>query len=182
MNNKFIFTGGPCSGKTTIINKLKQLGFKCSTEVGRKIIKDQVKNNKDALPWINKQAFRDKMAAAELNNYNLFKDTKTPVFFDRSIIDCVGYSHLEGLSIPENLYNLCKTLKYNQHVFIFPPWESIFENDTERKQSYSEAVNTYSQMVKSYGHFGYDLTEVPKIPVTQRVNFILETIKNFTAH
>ena len=85
---------------------------------------------------------------------------------------------LEGISISDELLEHCKLLEYYTKVFIFPPWESIFENDDERKQDFDEAVATYQEIVSAYEKFGYSLVEVPKISVRERVEFILEKIKN----
>ena len=60
-DNFIVFTGGPGSGKTTVINELKARNFFCSEEAGRKVIQTQVEQKGDALPWANKEAFRDLM-------------------------------------------------------------------------------------------------------------------------
>ncbi|NMV23329.1 AAA family ATPase, partial [Vibrio parahaemolyticus] len=65
---------------------------------------------------------------------------------------------------------------YHSQVFIFLPWTSIFSNDEERKQDFSEAVATYQQMVNAYHKFGYQLIEVPKMSVEDRVAFIRGSI------
>ena len=83
---------------------------------------------------------------------------------------------LETLPIPQFLLNSCNGLEYNSKVFIFPPWDSIFINDQERKQDFDEAVATYENMVSAYTRFGYQLVEVPKLSVEERVEFILASI------
>lgn len=51
--HRFILTGGPGSGKSTIIDKIMKRGFWCSKESGRGVIQDQVNIGGDALPWAN---------------------------------------------------------------------------------------------------------------------------------
>ncbi|TOH88426.1 AAA family ATPase, partial [Vibrio parahaemolyticus] len=92
---------------------------------------------------------------------------------DRSIIDSYGYSKLERIPISELLLAKCRELDYCRKVFIFPPWKDIYENDAERKQDFNEAVATYHEMVNAYTKFGYDLIEVPKASVKERVQFIV---------
>ncbi|MCK8084305.1 AAA family ATPase [Vibrio sp. 1CM8B] len=176
MNNLIVFTGGPGSGKTSVIDALKSRGYRCAPEVGRKVIQYQVARQGSALPWLDKVAFRDEMVREELVNYQVFEASEQPVFFDRSIVDSYGYSLLESLPISESLLNQCNELEYNSKVFIFPPWDSIFINDEERKQDFNEAIATYEKMVTAYTQFGYQLVEVPKLSVEERVDFILASI------
>lgn len=178
MKNLIVFTGGPSSGKTSVIVHLIELGHKCVSEVGRKIIQHQVESQGTALPWDDKVAFRDKMVRKERSNHKAFKLSKDLVFFDRSIVDSYGYSMLEQLPISELLLSSCNELKYCIKVFIFPPWSAIFTNDLERKQGLNEAVATYDEMVKAYNQFGYELVEVPKSSVRARADFILSSVKN----
>ncbi len=87
MNNLIVFTGGPGSGKTSVIEHLTKLGYVCAPETGRKVIQHQVALGGDALPWKNKIAFRDEMVREEQNNYEAHKHHKEFVFFDRGIVD-----------------------------------------------------------------------------------------------
>ena len=41
MIKRIVITGGPSSGKTSIIDKLQSLGHKCLEEVSREIIKER---------------------------------------------------------------------------------------------------------------------------------------------
>lgn len=72
MNKLIVFTGGPGAGKTSVIEQLKTQGFICSPETGRHVIQRQVTNHGSALPWNDKQAFRDEMMKAEVSNYRAF--------------------------------------------------------------------------------------------------------------
>lgn len=90
-------------------------------------------------------AFRDEMVREELANYQAFEASEQLVFFDRSIVDSYGYSLLETLPVPESLLSSCNEIAYNAKVFIFPPWDSIFINDQERKQDFDEAIATYEK-------------------------------------
>ncbi|CAG8999028.1 MAG: hypothetical protein CENE_00992 [Candidatus Celerinatantimonas neptuna] len=176
MKNFIILTGGPGSGKTTVIERLEALNFPCANEVGRKIIQRQVQTKGTAVPWYNKSAFRDAMIREEKKNYDTYKNREEFVFFDRSIIDIWGYTMLEQLDISDNLLKYCRELTYCKTVFIFPPWKAIYTNDSERKQNFSEAATTYHEMISAYKKFGYTLTVIPKGSVNERVDFILEKL------
>ncbi len=175
LNNRVVFTGGPGSGKTSVIKYLNSLGYPGTPEVGRKVIQTQVESQGTALPWHDKVAFRDKMIVEEINNYECF-DSAVITFYDRSIIDSYGYSKLEKIPVSDLLLKKCRELVYNPQVFIFPPWESIYRNDVERKQDFKTAIATYHEMVGAYKKFGYDLVDVPKVSVKERAEFILSRL------
>jgi len=42
-----------------------------------------------------------------------------------------------------------------------PLWPEIFAQDSERKQSFEEAVATYEVMVDTYAALGYELIQLP---------------------
>ena len=56
MNQKYIITGAPGTGKTSIINELKKRGFNCIDEISRDIIAEQNINNQKSLTWKNQIA------------------------------------------------------------------------------------------------------------------------------
>ena len=125
---------------------------------------------------MDKVAFRDEMVREELEAFSHHQANQGQVFFDRGIIDSYAYSRLEGLPIPSELLTACHLVRYHIDVFIFPPWEAIYVNDTERKQGYAEAVDTYLEMISAYRTFGYSLIEVPKASVSDRAGFILQSL------
>jgi len=176
MTTPIVLTGGPGAGKTAVIEHIAHLGFRCCQEVGRRVIQSQVEQGGKAVPWRDKIAFRDRMLSAELTSHAQVADHEEPVFFDRGLVDIYGYSHLEGLATPPSLVNACEAQRYHDPVFLFPPWEAIFTNDKERKQSFAEAVATFEIMQTAYRHFGYTLMEVPRAPVHIRAEFILDRV------
>lgn len=60
---------------------------------------------------------------------------------------------------------------------VVPSWEEIYETDSERKQTWEEAVFTFEKMKETYLKFGYNIIEVPKCGVEERAKFVLDSIK-----
>lgn len=174
----YVFTGGPGSGKSSMINELKRLGYCCAPESGRAVIQQQMADGGEALPWADKAKFRDAMLEEDKRLYQHYSHLNEPVFFDRGIVDSYGYSKLESLPISAEIMHCCKTYRYAKQVFIFPPWQEIYVNDNERKQDFSTAVATYEMMKQVYQELGYDFLEVPKASVQDRVQFILSRVTN----
>lgn len=177
----YIITGGPGAGKTTLLNELKNIGFTTVPEEGRRIIKEQINLNGEGLPWANKRLFAELMFEASVKNYQeMIKiPDLNPVFFDRGILDTMGYLKLEKIPIPAEMEAIAHKMLYNKNVFILPPWKDIYENDLERKQTWEKAVQTFDSMVETYRKYDYNIIEVPKIAVAERAQFIIEAINNF---
>ncbi len=177
MNQFFVLTGGPGSGKTTLIESLQKCGYSTMAEAGRAIIQDQVAIGGQALPWVNPLLFAETMLSWDMRSYHVAEQMNGLVFFDRGVVDVLGYLRLMDLQIPKHIQIAEQKFRYNRLVFIAPPWEEIFENDGERRQDFAEAIRTYEAVSSTYVEMGYDLVELPRSPVEDRVRFILENAK-----
>lgn len=175
-NPRIIITGGPGAGKTTLINALRQRGFVCHEESGRTIIQDQVRICGSALPWISPILFAELMLAMDMRSWHLAENSTSTVFYDRGIPDIAGYLALTGENVAEHFVNAINQYRYAATVVLLPPWKTIYQQDTERKQSWNEAVNTYDAMVATYEQYGYRLFELPPAPLSVRINHLLQAL------
>lgn len=146
-------------------------------EAGRGIIRDQVAIGGVALPWADRNAFADLMLSWDLRSYREAQAAAElgTVFFDRGIPDVIGYLQLSRLSVPPQAQRAAEMFRYNDRVFIAPPWPEIFAQDSERKQTVEEADATYYAMAEVYAGLGYELVTLPRLPVAERVAFVLST-------
>lgn len=170
----FAITGGPGSGKSSLIWALKDSGYNGSVEAGRGIIQDQVLIGGHALPWDDRLLFAEMMLAWEIRSYRIAERAAGPVFFDRSIVDVLGYLQLIGQPIPAHVKKAAEIFRYHRRVFIAPPWQEIFHQDPERKQDFAEAIRTYDALGAAYGECGYELVELPRVSVEERKRFVLQ--------
>lgn len=171
-----VITGGPGSGKSTLIDALALEGFSRMPEGGRAIIQDQVAIGGSALPWADRAAFAELMLAWDLRSYREAQALPAPVIFDRGIPDVIGYLTLCGLPVPPHLRKAAELYRYRRQVFIAPVWPDIFTCDAERKQSLEEAEATYRAMVATYTDFGYEPVHLPLVSVADRVRFVRERL------
>lgn len=170
----FVLTGGPGSGKTTLIEALRRAGFATSLEAGRGIIRDQSAIGGPALPWHDRALFAELMLSWEMRSYQTAREqTGRPVFFDRGVPDTLGYLRLSGMPVPEHANAAARRFRYNPRVFIAPHWPEIFAQDEERKQTLDEAERTYDALVGVYTELGYELVPLPLAPVEARLRFVL---------
>ena len=172
----FVVTGGPGSGKTTLIEALARNGIATIPKAGRAVIRDQVTIHGDALPWANSLAFAEAMIERDTCSYHEALSFPGPVFFDRGVPDVVGYLRLIGLPVPPLMDTAARRLRYNYRVFVAPPWPAIYARDAERKQSIEEAEATCRTMVEVYSELGYELITLPLLSVEERMRFVLAAI------
>lgn len=170
----FVITGGPGSGKSTLIDALEARGYARSIEAGRELIQDQVEIGGNALPWKNPAFFADLMLSWEMRSYRIARRSSGLVFFDRGVPDIAGYLRLMNLTVPAHVVKAAEIFRYNRKVFIAPPWPEIFVQDRERKQDFDESVRTYRAMALTYEDLGHKLIELPRVSVEERVAFVLK--------
>jgi predicted ATPase len=113
------------------------------------------------------------MLCWEMRSYHLAEQSPGMVFFDRGIPDVLGYLRLVGQTAPSYVRKAAEVFRYNHRVFIAPPWKEIFRQDQERKQDFEEAVRTYDAMVETYTDLDYQLVEIPRSSIAERLSFVL---------
>lgn len=168
----FVITGGPGSGKSTLIAALAQTGLATLPEADRAIIRDQQAIGGPALPWADRAAFAELMLGWELRSHAEAQAHAGPVVFDRGVPDVIGYLSLCGLPVPPHMHRAAALYRYNPTIFLAPFWAEIYATDAQRHQSAVEAEATAAAMVTAYEAAGYRVLPLPRAPVAERVTFV----------
>ncbi|MEV4223949.1 AAA family ATPase [Nonomuraea sp. NPDC049725] len=165
-----VFTGGPGSGKSTLVEALRGRGLAAMPEAGRAIIREQAAIGGAALPWADPGLFAELMLSFDLRSYREAPEEGT-VLFDRGVVDVAAYLTLSGLPVPPHVRAAARAVRYGR-VFAAPPWPEIYERDAERKQDLAEAERTYEACVAAYQEYGYELVVLPRASVEERAGFV----------
>jgi predicted ATPase len=136
---RVVLTGGPGAGKTTLLRQLAAMGYATVGESARAIIAERLARGAGARP--DSPTFAREILRRDIEKYFAQPQTSALVFFDRGVIDAVGF--LQEVS-PLPAGELAATLSaypFYPLVFMLPPWEAIYTNDAERDQSFAEAID-----------------------------------------
>lgn len=176
MQKRIVITGGPGTGKSSIIKKLEKGGYNCLHEVSREITAAAQREGITQLFLAQPLLFSQKLLEARIKQFHEASEIQSNmVFIDRGIPDVVAYMDYFGTGYPSEFKEACSKFKYH-HVFLLPPWKEIYQRDNERYESFDQAVEIYKHLKMSYLSFGYTPMEVLKDSVEGRSEFILNNL------
>ncbi|NOQ26050.1 MAG: AAA family ATPase [Bacteroidales bacterium] len=171
---RYIITGAPGTGKSSVLNELMKKGYACFSEVSREIIKKQQELGGDLLPWRNLKDFAEECYNKMLTDCE--NAQKGINFFDRGIPDIIAYLKRRNLEI--STFYFKKLDCYEVHVFFCPVWSEIFVNDPQRAESFNEALILEKHLLETYQSLGFKIYKMPFVNVNQRIIKIENIIKN----
>ncbi len=173
---KIVITGGPGTGKSSIIEHLINRGFTCLEEISRQVTITAKKEGIDQLFLTNPLLFSERLLKGRLNQFtdaNAY--VNETVFFDRGIPDVLAYMDFIGDNYPQHFVDVCKDTIYDA-VFILKPWKAIYTKDQERYENFEQALTIHKHLVNTYMNYNYTLIDVPFDTVENRTNFILKVL------
>ncbi|CAN5544009.1 ATP-binding protein [soil metagenome] len=175
--NYFVLTGAMGAGKTTILNKIRERNLLCIDEPAREILKEQRLYNGDGVPEKNAGLFNHLMLSRMAFQYSKYISCNEPVIFDRGVPDIIAYAELLKTDYSESLA-AAGEYRYNKHIFHFSGWKEIYTTDNERKADFETANNFGEKLKNVYTGLKYIIIDVPFLPVNERVDFILNSVKS----
>jgi predicted ATPase len=171
---KYVLTGGPGIGKTTLIELLASKGFAIVPEASRSIIEEEKIKGSENLPWKNLAGFQALVAKRQLEaEEEAFKGKNECVFLDRGIVDGKAYS-IYGKTIHEPIIDASALKRYDK-IFILDKLPE-YKNDAERVEDHAFAQEIHDLLYKTYKDFGYEPILVPVLPPKERLEFVLRNI------
>ena len=174
---KVVITGGPGTGKSTVIEKLTQLEFTCMPEISRIIIKDAQEKGIDQLFLKDPLLFSNLLLEGRIDQYKKAEVAADQiVFFDRGIPDVFGYLNYLKTDYTENFIDQSLKHRYDK-VFMMPPWKGIYKTDNERYESYEQSLIIYEHLILAYKEIDYSVVVVPEGSIASRAEFILNSLK-----
>jgi predicted ATPase len=167
--NWYVITGGPSSGKTTVINELAKLGYLTIPEAARVYFNQETAKGKSLDEIRGDEAeFQRKVLKMKIKIENDLPKNKI-IFLDRAIPDSIAYYQVCGLN-PKEVTQLCQKKQYQKIFFL----EQLpVENDYARIEN-AETIKKLNRLLKEeYQNLGYKVIDIPPMSVEKRVQKIL---------
>ncbi|MDH6132581.1 putative ATPase [Kitasatospora sp. MAA4] len=176
---RYILTGTPGAGKTTVLRRLEEQGLEVVDEAATAVIaREQAQG--DPEPW-TQAAFIDKVVALQRERQvqQPTADSVRVQIYDRSPICTHALGTYLGRPIPDTLAaeidRITREHVYQQRVF-FIRTIGFCEPTAARRISFQESLVFERIHEQSYRQFGYELVDVPAGTVAARAALIADTI------
>src|SRR6476620_8310851 len=166
-HNFYIITGGPGGGKTSVLENLASKGYSYIPETARQIIKERL--SKGLAPRPDPRTFAQQIFDQDWKNFISNSGRSSLLFFDRSFMDSACMLFDSDSQSYDNIRNTHLTNRYNNKVFIAPPWKEIYRIDSERDQSFEQSIDVYERLDKMYRQHDYDIVVLPKDTIETRI-------------
>ncbi len=171
--NWFVITGGPSTGKTTVINLLTERGYKTTIEHARHYI-DTMKEEGRTVEEIraNKRKFQLGVLDMQIEQEAELSPSET-VFLDRAIPDAMAYYRFLKLEYDKILLDAMKEVAYKK-IFILD--RLPFVNDYARTEDEQAQKLIHQLIIEVYQSLEFPVVFVPVISPDERVEFILKNL------
>lgn len=173
ITNWCVITGGPCTGKTTVVELLAKRGYKTTIEHARHYIDTQIIQGR-TIEEIRKNKMEFQLAVLNMQIEEEGKlDVNELVFLDRALPDALAYYQFLGLEYDNRLVEQCNKYDYKK-VFILDRLPLV--NDYARREDEADQIRIHNLIISVYETYYYPIVHVPVLPPNKRIDFILKNI------
>lgn len=173
---KIVITGGPGTGKSSIIEELKQRGHICFEEISRQVTMEARNKGIEQLFLTEPLLFSELLLKGRLKQfYDANQFEGETIFLDRGLPDVLAYMDYFDSNYPIEFIETCQNNRYD-NVFVLAPWKKIFVSDSVRYENFEQAELIHKHLLNSYNNFDYQLHDVPFESIEKRTDFILDSL------
>jgi len=171
---RFIITGAPGAGKTSILHALRRQGFVTVAEAATDVIADEQAHG-CAEPW-HGPSFLEKISALQRARQLGAPGAGVRVqVFDRSPICTLALARHLGRPVPPPLAAEIERITaeriYEREVFFVRPIGFV-EATAARRISYQESLAFEVTHEKAYREHGFEIVDVPSAPIEERAALV----------
>jgi predicted ATPase len=171
--NWYVITGGPSSGKSTVIELLKDDGYTTTHEVARHFIDLQRINGRSTEEIrANQRQFQHKVLNLQIQLERRL-DPQEMIFLDRGLPDELAYYEYFKLPPDEKLIEYLESATYKK-IFIMDLLP--LDKDYARTEDLDAQKALHQLIIDTYKRRSEPIVMVPVLPPKERVAFILANL------
>lgn len=171
-----IITAGPSAGKSSTIRELSARGYRTLPEAARILFDQAISEGRDPAAVRKDDDFHEQVETIDRQIERHITDGQT-VFLDRGLGDNIAYRRRFGNNDHDAILRLHQECEERyDNVFILERID--FEDDEVRVEDEEEARKTHEAIQQAYFDMGYNLIEIPIMPVDERVDMIEREIEH----
>ncbi len=170
---RVVLIGGPASGKTTLMNEFISSDYTLHPEISREVTRRAMEDGIDQLFLTDPLVFSKQLLEGRIQQ---FQDAAAGInIYDRGIPDVPAYHVFTGDDLPYSLTKPARDYKYDK-IFFLPAWKEIYQQDSERYESWKQAVEIEQILKEYYTDLDYELIEVPYGSPSERAMFVKDRL------
>lgn len=176
MLKKYVLTGGPGAGKTSLLLHLEILGETIIREAAEDLIRYQ-KAVGVAAPRLNLD-FEENVLKLQLSREVNINPNLHRVFLDRGLLDVFTYYRFLNRNPSKLMQSVIQRLqqeKVYEKIFIIEH-QGVMENTAFRGENLEEALSLEKLQEENYRQFGYEVIRVPFGSIEDRTKIILSNL------
>ncbi len=168
-----VLTGGPCAGKTTLLEALAAAGFRTVREAASDVIQTsglERGTEKFQQLVLTTQLERERTAVAEHG------ENPRPIFVDRGVGDHFGYLQLAGLSPFPELESAWLEAKARYRTVFFLELSPEYTPTTTRTDTPAEAERVHRYLFRAYQSRGIEPVRIDWDEPGRRMKQVLNVV------
>jgi len=169
-----VLTGGPCTGKTTLLGELEKIGYATVPEAARQLLMQKRPRQRKIL-FRNAIEMGRKIHEIQLDQHKAVTDNHV---MDRSPVDPIAYAQAYGKKPTRQMLRTAKEFKADI-VFLLEPLKK-YQKDSARTEERKEALLLNQHLRNAYAKLGHNIIEVPDMgSAEKRAEFVRKKIEEF---
>lgn len=171
--NWYVITGGPSSGKTTMVNILSKRGYQTTIEHARHYLDTQRANGKTVAEIKKHQrAFQLGVLEMQIEQEASLRPDDV-VFLDRAIPDALAYYRFLKLKPDRRLLRAMAKVSYKK-IFVLDCLPLV--HDYARQEDEAAQKMIHRLLTEVYQSLPFPIVRVPVLPPEERADLILQNL------
>jgi predicted ATPase len=170
----YVLTGGPSSGKTTLLEELRRRGYNTVQESSRQYIEDRLAQGYSLKEIRNDEKKFQEEVLKKMHALHKTLDKNAVTFFDRGYHDATAYLKYYNHPLEKFVEEIGKQANYAK-VFVLDLLP--YKKDEARIEDPKIAEGLHQSLINTYKNSGHEVIKVPVMPVNDRTDFVLKHVE-----